>query len=369
MQKSLKDFIDKNLRTFEMVIVCVGGGGGSGSGLSIPIIRQLLDSNMKVGVIYTLPESYCDVVVKKNALQVYQEIHSEYGLSGEVSPLILVDNELLRGKFRNISIDKAYPAMNRFIIGTLETFNLMSQKRSSLVSAIDKKDFLRLMGTGGCCTMGQIMIDDFKHKNSVAEGLNTDVFVNDFDMRTAKAGGIIIIASDKVFSKPASTEFINYIFQQFRMTLDNPPLIYRGVYDGRVDDKIEIRTFINGLSFPKARFEELFEETRRGVSNALRKNRRIGDELSYDFEGSESLDAGLYSPNTRRKRSDPERPKTSIEDSPTSLKSKTKTQRVLKPCINCKLDPDGNSTGVYREGGPSPFEGGDCPECEGLGKI
>ena len=285
-QKDLDDFITKNLLDCDMVICTVGGGGGSGSGLAIPVIKALLDRKISTGLIYTLPENYQDTVVHKNALSIYQQIYSEFALSGELSPCILVDNEVIRQKF-NVSIDKAYPIMNRFIISMLESFNIFSTYKSEIMSAIDKNDFLRLLGIGGCATMQHVVVDSLKENQSALEALNTDIFLGDgYDLTTAKAAGIMIIGSDKIFSNPLSTKFIENIFDQFRRTLDEPQLVFRGVYRGRQDDKLEIRTLVNGLSFPKSKFDELFDRTKKNVNMRITINEPTNSKRKFNLFNS-----------------------------------------------------------------------------------
>ncbi len=41
-----------------------------------------------------------------------------------------------------------------------------------------------------------------------------------------------------------------------------------------------------------------------------------------------------------------------------------------EPCTNCHTNPQtGQSTGVYKTGGPIPFTTGVCPYCKGVGRI
>lgn len=353
-QKDLDDFINKNLLHCDIVIATIGGGGGSGSGLAIPVIKALLSKGIKVGAIYTLPEDFQDTIVHKNALGIYQQIYSELAINGDISPLILVDNEFIRRKF-NVSIDKAYPIMNSFIISMLESFNIFSTYKSEIMSAIDKNDFLRLLNTGGCTTMQHVVIGDLKEIESAIEALNTDIFLGDgYDLTTAKTAGIIVIGSDKIFSNPLSTKFIDKIFDRFRMALDEPQLIFRGVYRGRHDDKLEIRSMVSGLSFPKSKFDELFDRTRKGVNRALRKQNRL-DTIGYDLDGASALDNNFS--NERKRRTNSSTGETEL--------SKEKVRKV--PCDNCILDEGGSSTGKYNGSGKSPFENSICPVCKNSG--
>lgn len=354
---------------YDWVMLCVGGGGGTGSGLSLSVVEKIKDKEIPTGIIYTVPENNKDSYTHGNAINTYQHIYSSYGNTGTIAPLILVDNELMCNRYAS-TLDNFYGPVNKAIINTVEAFNSFTVQESKIKSAIDPQDFARLFGYGGCCTIGHFTVDDFKDLNKIEADINNNLFVNEFDLGTARASGLIVTAPDKFFKQKEVTVYVSVLLKAFNNIIGGGTLSFEGVYPSS-GDKLEVWLMLNGLSFPKKRFDALWENTKEGHKQAMQKMNRLGDDMGYNLEGMNMSPETALTKMRKRDAIVPEVPTPMVAEvvEEPENKSEIRTENLVD-CDNCVIDPfEGGSTGKFSKGGSMPFEGGRCPKCKGKGRI
>jgi len=111
------------------IMVCFGAGGGTGSGSvigSIEIAKRyaryigLENPNRKVGVVMTLPTvgEASSPLVAENAHKVATKL-SQMAASGEISPLIIVDNDKIKRMYPGMTVKSFWPSLTLSITAAL----------------------------------------------------------------------------------------------------------------------------------------------------------------------------------------------------------------------------------------------------------
>jgi hypothetical protein len=74
-------------------------------------------------VIYTLPRDVEGTAVKVNALRALSTVY-QMAEGGEVSPLILIDNNRIQELFRDVSLARFWPKANQFLADLCEKLGI-----------------------------------------------------------------------------------------------------------------------------------------------------------------------------------------------------------------------------------------------------
>ena len=324
------------------VLLCIGGGGGSGSGLSLPIIEIALEFDVPIGVIYTLPNDDEDVITKTNAVTTFQQIYNEKGINAAISPLVLVDNAFMVPK--GIPIKDFYYVVNKKIAGSVHKFNSFSALPSKYFSAVDTLDFGRVLSLGGVCGLGQMKIVDPTNFDLVRRMMHESLFISGMNIKSAKGVAVIATAPEYVLNNTHVSDCLRFVFEEAGRISG---VVFRGVYEDPDSQDFNVYFIFNGMTFPQDRFNELWEDIRKGRTAVKRKEKRI-DEMAYEI---------------------PE------EDQRASNQSfeRIKVQQKIKPikmviCDNCqKNNYTKLSSNLYNGEGNMPFTSGKCPKCGGRG--
>lgn len=353
-------------------------GGGSGSGLINEVVAICHQKfNLPIAVICTLPDDSEDTTTKINAVAVFKELYNNYAVSGIVSPLILVDNQKMMELYNHLPIGKMYPTINNSIAGIIDKFNSFSNQTSEYMSTIDTMDTARLWSLGGCCAMGKFIVGNSKKPSNstqvvvphpldldmVEEALQACNFVDGFDLTSAKGVGIIAVGPEHYMQDENISKCIRYAFGKAKEVIGDG-LVFRGQYTSLDADCLEFYVFFNGLKYPEARFERLWNDIKEGKTISARKRERI-DEVPYDI----SIEPGTSGNNFAKVRANVNAP--AVKEEPTILDTVVeKPVLVKRTCTNCYIDPvTKKSMGVYNKRGPAPFSGKVCPICKGEGKA
>lgn len=342
-RQKLTDFVQGFVNAEEnksllYVLICVGGGGGSGSGLATFVIDTVLEMNVPVGVIYTLPNNDEDVITKSNAVNTFQEIYNTKAVSGAVSPLIIVDNAFMNKM--GIPIKDFYTILNRKIAENIHRFNSFSGLPSKYFSAVDTLDFGRVLSLGGVCSLGKMTVVNTVDFSLVQDLMKESLFVEGINLMSAKGAAVIVSAPEFILSDANVSNCIHFIFEEVARLVGGG-IVFRGVYEDPSISTLDVYLIFNGMTFPADRFNRMWADIKAGHASVKRKEKRI-DEMTF------AIDESLM---------------------PTQSFQKIKAQsfRVVA-CNNCIINPLTRvSTHRYNGTGSIPFTAGRCPRCGGRG--
>ena len=251
------------------IMVCFGAGGGTGSGSVIGLINiakryaryiGLQNPNKKVGVIMTLPTvgEASSPLVAENAHTVATRL-SELASAGEISPLIIVDNDKINKMYPGLTVKSFWPSINNTVAGLFDIFNRISAL-SSQYTSFDPVDYHSIIESGGCTIMGLTKVKKFDEKYAISEAvkknLQKTLLAGGFDLSTAKLAGCIAVGGKSLMNNVSGLQDnINYAFDVLS-EITGQATIHRGIYE---DDRecLRVYTIIGGLDSPTARLEEL----------------------------------------------------------------------------------------------------------------
>jgi len=251
------------------IMVCFGAGGGTGSGSVIGLINLakryaryigLQDPNKRVGVLMTLPSvgEASSPLVAENAYTAATSL-SELASAGEISPLIIVDNDKINKMYPGLTVKSFWPSINNTVAGLFDIFNRISDL-STAYTAFDPVDYHSIIESGGCTIMGLTKVKKFDEKYAISEAvkqnLQKTLLASGFDLTTAKLAGCIAVGGKTLMNKASGLQDnINYAFDVLS-EITGRATIHRGIYE---DDKESLRvyTIIGGLDSPTSRLEEL----------------------------------------------------------------------------------------------------------------
>ena len=251
------------------IMVCFGAGGGTGSGSIFGLINLakryaryigLQNPNKKVGVVMTLPTvgEASSPLVAENAYTVATRL-SELASAGEISPLIIVDNDKINKMYPGLTVKSFWPSINNTIAGLFDIFNRISAL-STQYTSFDPVDYHSIIESGGCTIMGLTKVKKFDEKYAISEAvkknLQKTLLASGFDLSTAKLAGCIVVGGKTLMNKASGLQDnINYAFDVLS-EITGRATIHRGIYE---DDRESLRvyTIIGGLDSPAGRLEEL----------------------------------------------------------------------------------------------------------------
>ena len=251
------------------IMVCFGAGGGTGSGSvigSVEIAKRyaryigLENPNRKVGVFMTLPTvgEASSPLVAENAHKVTTKL-SQMAASGEISPLIIVDNDKIKRMYPGMTVKSFWPSINNTVASMFDIFNRLSSLNSRYTS-FDPMDYRSIMESGGCAIMGLTKVkafdDPYALSQAVKENLKKTLLAGGFDLSTAELAGCIVVGGKKLMAHTKGLQSnIDYAFDVLS-EITGQATIHRGIYE---DDRdcLRVYTIIGGLDSPSARLEEI----------------------------------------------------------------------------------------------------------------
>ena len=260
------------------IMVCFGAGGGTGSGSVMGLIEvakkyaryiKLKDSSKRVGVVMTLPTvgEASSPLVAENAYKVASKL-SEMAKKGEISPLIIIDNDKINKMYPGMTVKSFWPGINSTVASLFDIFNRLSALSSSYTS-FDPVDYQGIMQAGGCAIMGLTRVDEFHDKfaisGAVKKNLEKTLLAGGFDLSTAKFAGCTVVGGKNLMADVQGLQDnIDYAFDVLS-EITGQATIHRGIYEDN-RDSLRVYTIIGGLDSPTARLEELRNCTAVGVS-------------------------------------------------------------------------------------------------------
>jgi cell division GTPase FtsZ len=249
--------------TVEKIIICVGFGGGTGAGsleILIDVATKYLndlgnsDPAKDVIVLAALPtagelKSY---TVKKNN-EIIQDAMFRKAESGEVGPILLMDNSRIERLYRGIPPAKFWGTVNDTITKLFQMFNYLSKQESEYTS-FDAEDYKAVLKSSGVAVMGVTKVvaqegEQVKLSQALQDNFKKTLLARDVDYKTAKESACIVVADDKVMQE-GSMDVINYGFDAIHNLVGNANL-HRGLY-GATKEGIRAYTLITGMKAIKS---------------------------------------------------------------------------------------------------------------------
>jgi len=254
------------------IMVCFGAGGGTGSGSVVELIDiakryarsiGLRNPSKKVGVIMTLPAAgkVGSPQVAENAYKVANKL-SQMATSGQISPLIIVDNDKINRVYPGITANELWLNINTTVANLFSFFNKVSALGTRYTS-FDPLDYLGIIESGGCLNMGRTKVDRFDNPFSISDAVKNNLkqtlFVKGLDLSTVKVCGCIVVGGRELMANVAGLqENINYAFDVLS-DITGDATIHRGIYEDN-SNSLKVYTIIGGIDNPTDRLEELKQD-------------------------------------------------------------------------------------------------------------
>jgi cell division GTPase FtsZ len=283
VQRSQQEILHLTRRIFgsevEHIMVCVGAGGGTGGGGVAELIEVakkharyigITEPDKKVGAIMTLPTvgEAGSPKVGDNAWKVATQL-SELASTGQISPLIFIDNDRIKKLYPGMTVKSFWPGINSTVAGLFDIFNRLSAL-SSRYTSFDPVDYHSIMEAGGCAIMGLTTVSGFKDRYAISQAVKANLektlLAGGFDLTTAKLAGCIVVAGRKLIEGVKGLQDnIDFAFDNLS-EITGDATIHRGIYeDGR--DSLRVYTIIGGLDICTSRLESLRSRKAVGIAD------------------------------------------------------------------------------------------------------
>jgi cell division GTPase FtsZ len=251
------------------IMLALGCGGGTGSGSVLPLIDTirtcakhigLRNPERRIGVLCTLPTDgeAASPKVGRNAYESLQEL-TRMAMNGEISPLIIVDNEKISRMYPGLTVREFWPTINTTVAGLFDIFNRLSAL-SSPYTAFDSVDYQSIMQSAGCMIMGLTKVDYFQRRYDISEAMKNNLsktlLAGGFNLDTARVAGSVVVGGKKIMANtPGLQDSINHAFDVLT-DVTGQATVHRGIYEDQ-KDSLRVYTIIGGLDAPTERMEEL----------------------------------------------------------------------------------------------------------------
>jgi cell division GTPase FtsZ len=251
------------------LMVAFGSGGGTGSGSVIPLIETvrscakhvgLKNVGRRIGVLATLPTAgeAASPKIGQNSFEVMTQL-TKMATEGQISPLIIIDNEKISRLYPGMTVKKFWPTINTTVAGLFDIFNRLSAL-SSPYTSFDSVDYQSIIESGNCAIMGLSKVDTYRRKYDLSEAMKSNLaktlLAGGFDLTSAKVAGVIVVGGKKIMANtPGLQDSINHAFDVMTDLTGNAT-IHRGIYEDE-RDSVRVYTIIGGLEPPTERLEEL----------------------------------------------------------------------------------------------------------------
>jgi cell division GTPase FtsZ len=273
IKKNRQDILHCARRTFgnniNRIMICFGAGGNVGSESVIELIEiakryalhiGIKDPGKNVGVLMTLPNSgethYPQIA--RNACAVGTKL-CQMAEGGEISPLIIVDNNKVDEMHSGMTIQSFWSSINSTVAGLFDMFYRLSSL-SSPYTCFDPADYDSIMSSGGCLVMGAAKVDRLDDPLAISKAaensLQTTLFAGGEDLSTAKVAGCVVVGGYELMAYVKGLQDnIDYAFDVMS-EVTGRATAYRGIFEDDRDG-LSVYTIIGGLDIPKTRLQEM----------------------------------------------------------------------------------------------------------------
>ena len=259
------DFVGDSLgEESDRVFICVGAGGGSGAGTVLGLIETIKEYQEmikcaepdKVGVVLALPKISEGKRVNANAFHVLNDV-LRLVQEGQVSPLILVDNERISKLYPKLPVGPFWETTNKSVAGLFHLFNVTASRDSSY-SSFDPNDYKQILNSG-IILFGAAPVADWKSTSSITktvrDNLKSTLLCGGIDVSSGNCAGVIAIGGVNILNQ-VPQEDLDKAFDQFSRMLKPGNTVHRGIYSGNKDSLI-VYSAVGGLGIPSEKLKDL----------------------------------------------------------------------------------------------------------------
>jgi len=267
-EQEIYERMQKVFGNVDRILICMGAGGGSGAGACLTLVdtaKRFLTylgvekANDKVGVFMSLPYSgeTASPDVADNAHLISTKL-CELADKGEISPLIMFDNDKIWKMYPKLSVKQFWPTVNSTVTSLFHMFNVLSTQTG--ISSFDPADYNRTLSAGGCMIMGFTTLKKYTDGTDVSRAIRMNLekglLCDGFDISSAKAAACIATASESILDEtPGLMHSLETGFDTLANVTGNA-IVFRGIYEV-AKDKLVVYTMITGLKEPTKRLDEL----------------------------------------------------------------------------------------------------------------
>ena len=262
-REDVLDFMRRSFGpTFDRIFVCVGAGGGTGNGACMALLdiaKEVMESlrlPVKLGVVVALPKNSEGRTVAANAHELLSALFAKVK-AGEISPMIVLDNERIQSIYPGLAVDPFWDTANRSVASLFHLFNTIAIKPSHYTS-FDQADYSTLLDSG-MITFGATPVakwdDPTDISHAVRDNLRRNMLAGGVDLATGAVAGAIIIGGQGILAKIPQTH-LDHAFEQLSRVLKGGNTVHRGIYRGNKETLV-VYTMIGGLGEPEQRLTEL----------------------------------------------------------------------------------------------------------------
>lgn len=262
-----EDVLDFMRRSFgpsvDRIFVCIGAGGGTGAGTAVQLVdtavelqKALRSESHKVGVIVALPKL---AEGKRVAANAYNTLNDLLFLveKGNISPLIVVDNEKIGKLYPTLAVDPFWDTANMSVCSLFHLFNTVCVKHSHYTS-FDRADLLTVLESG-LITFGANPVDKFTDETDISyavrSNLRKNILTGGVDLSTGTVAASVVIGSVTILNALPQSH-IEHAFDQLNRMLKPGNTVHRGIYRGDKQNLV-VYTIIGGLGKPEEKLAEL----------------------------------------------------------------------------------------------------------------
>ena len=189
----------------------------------------------------------------------YKTLKEAYNLveAGDVSPLIIVDNERISKLYPGLVVSSFWQTANRSMAGLFHLFNLTAAKDSTY-SAFDSKDYLSILDSG-LMVFGASPVKDWSDpvsiSRSVRDNLKGNILSGGINLGSGTCAGVVIVGGKEALDNVPQSN-LDQAYAQLSRILKPNSTVHRGIYSGDKDG-LTVYSCIGGLEEPKEKLEEL----------------------------------------------------------------------------------------------------------------
>jgi len=249
------------------IFICVGAGGGSGSGSALVLIETAKkymkyighdDPEKRVGVVMSLPTrgEATSPQVSANAYETLSSV-GECAESGEISPLLIIDNSKIEKMYKGLTVKQFWPTVNNTVSGLFHVFNILTSNASPYTS-FDPTDYAGVLRCGGVLVMGVAKLKEFDDEQKVSNAIKANIektLLSDVELSDSSAAACVAVGSKDIMENtPGLMDSLSYGFDTLSSLCPNA-VLHRGIYEDN-KDSLRLYTIVSGLKVPKKKLQQ-----------------------------------------------------------------------------------------------------------------
>jgi len=249
----------KALSDCDQVFICTGAGGGTGSGAALPVLEvaKMCLPSIPVGMISSMPakQELVSDATRRNAKNLLS-VCCDLADSGELSPFIVMDNELVKKRVKPRSLRTLWIDGNLAFANILHKINRLSATPTMLVS-LDKADLKTLMFRSGTLFVGSREINNPEDRTLVEKHLNIaftagTVLHSDSPLKESDCALVLTMPSRILDGDVRFFDLFTGVVNKYLTTMPNS-YIHRGIYEDESRPSIRATVLSIGERSPRSK--------------------------------------------------------------------------------------------------------------------